>query len=194
VTAEKDLIYEVKVTLLGIQPPVWRRLHVPATYSFWDLHLAIQDSMGWLNSHLHEFLVVPAARRRSLRIGVPDDNAFPGDEPILPSWDIPITKYLSARRNQAAYNYDFGDDWQHSVLVESVLPALPGTAYPACVDGRRRCPPEDIGGVPGYEQFLTAVRDPNHEEHESYLNWVGGSYDPEAFEAKAVRFDNPEKR
>jgi hypothetical protein len=190
----KDKVYEIKVTLQGIKPPIWRRLHVPATYSFWDLHVAIQDAMGWLDYHLHEFRVVPAPRRRSLRIGIPDEDGFFDDVPILPGWEVPIAKYLSSRRRRARYAYDFGDGWEHSLLVERVRPAVAGEPCPACVGGRRRCPPEDVGGPYGYEEMLAALADPDHEEHQSYLTWVGGAFDPEDFDPAAVRFDDPQKR
>jgi hypothetical protein len=192
--SKQDTIYEIKVTLRGVRPPIWRRLHIPATYSFWDLHVAIQDAMGWMDSHLHEFRVVPAPGHPSLSIGIPDEDDFDGDESTLPGWKIPITKFLSVRRKRASYTYDFGDGWEHSVLVEKVLQAVPGARYPACVSGRRHCPPEDVGGVPGYENFLMAIRDPTHEEHESYLTWVDGPYDPEAFDPSAVHFDDPQER
>jgi hypothetical protein len=100
----------------------------------------------------------------------------------------------SAERNRANDTYDFGDDWQHSVLVERILPAVPDAIYPACVEGRRKCPPEDVGGTRGYEEFLAAIRDPEHEEHDSYLTWVGGAYDPDAFVPQAVRFWDPQQR
>jgi hypothetical protein len=187
-------ILQIKVTLRGIRPPIWRRLQVPASYSFWDLHVAIQDAMGWLDYHLHEFRVVPGLRRRSLHIGIPDDENWPGGRPILPGWEIPVSRYLSAKGAQANYAYDFGDGWKHTVVVEDVLPRVSGAIYPRCVAGRRKCPPEDVGGVWGYERFLAALADPADEEHESYLTWVGGSYDPKDFDADSIRFDDPEKR
>ena len=191
---KREAILQIKVTLRGIRPPIWRRLEVPASYSFWDVHVAIQDSMGWLDYHLHEFRVVPGPRRRSLLIGIPDEDAFVGQRPIQPGWEVPILRYLSAKGARAEYAYDFGDGWKHIIVVEDVLPRVPGATYPRCVGGRRKCPPEDVGGVWGYEQFLSALADPTHEEHESYLTWVGGSYDPDGFDARAVRFDDPEKR
>ncbi len=194
VTSRKDTILQFKVTLRGVRPPVWRRIQVPATYTFWDLHVAIQDSMGWRDYHLHLFRVVPGPRRRSLRIGIADDDGFLGDPVSLPGWDIPVARYLNRRGQRAKYVYDFGDGWQHSLLLERVLPREAGVAYPRCLDGRRRCPPEDVGGVPGYEEFLEALRDPQHGAHEEYLVWVGGSFDPAAFDAESVKFDDPEKR
>jgi hypothetical protein len=184
-----ETVFQIKVTLQGVRPPVWRRLQVPATYSFWDLHVAIQDAMGWLDYHLHQFRVVPAPRHRSLLIGIPDDDAFEGDPPVLPGWEIPIRKYLSLKRNTASYEYDFGDGWRHRIVLEQVVPRQPGVRYPICVAGARRCPPEDVGGVQGYEEFLRAIADPEHEEHDSYLTWVGGAFDPQA-----IRFWDPEER
>ena len=187
-------ILQIKVTLRGIRPPIWRRLQVPASYSFWDLHVAIQDAMGWVDYHLHEFRMVPVSGRRPLRIGIPGEEALMSEQPTLPGWEIPTLRYLSAKGAQAAYTYDFGDGWKHTVVVEDVLPRVSGAIYPRCVAGRRKCPPEDVGGVCGYERFLSALADPTHEEHEGYLIWVGGSYDPEGFDADSVRFDDPEKR
>lgn len=177
-----------------ITPRIWRRLQVPATYSFWDLHVAIQDAMGWLDCHLHEFLVPITPGSESLSIGIPDEDRFEGDPEILPGWEIPIARYLTPKRNTIAYVYDFGDDWHHRVVLQRSLPRQTDTSYPLCVAGERKCPPEDVGGPPGYEMFLEAIADPRHEEHESYLTWVGGSYDPEAFAPEAVRFWDPAKR
>jgi hypothetical protein len=186
-------ILQIKVTLRGIRPPIWRRLQVPASYSFWDLHVAIQDAMGWVDYHLHEFRVAPVSGHRPLCIGIPGEEALMSEQPILPAWEIPVLRYLSAKGAQAVYTYDFGDGWKHTVAVEDVLSRVPGAIYPRCVAGRRKCPPEDVGGVWGYERFLAALADPADEEHESYLTWVGGSYDPEGFDADSVRFDDPEK-
>jgi hypothetical protein len=191
---KKRQILQVKVTLRGIRPAIWRRIQVPASYSFWDLHVAIQDAMGWLDYHLHEFRIVPAPRRRSIIIGIPSEEFFPGQRPTQPGWEVPILRHLSAKGTRAEYLYDFGDGWKHVVEVEDLIPREPGHSYPQCIDGRRKCPPEDVGGVWGYEKFLSAIRDPRHEEHESCLTWVGGSYNPDDFDPSAVRFDDPEKR
>lgn len=189
-----DTVFQFKVTLRGIRPPIWRRIHVPAAYSFWDLHVAIQDAMGWLDSHLHEFRVTPAPGRPSLHIGIPDDDPFLGDVPVLPGWEIPVRRYLTPSHNRAVYIYDFGDNWQHSILLEKVLPVAPGVVNPVCVAGRRRCPPEDVGGPWGYASFLDAIHDPTHEEHESYLTWIGGPFDSEEFSPESVHFDDPAER
>jgi hypothetical protein len=181
------------VTLHGILPPIWRRLLVPGDYTFWDLHVAIQDAMGWLDYHLHEF-AVPGPQGRTLRIGIPHDDEFIGEEPPRAGWEIPIARYLDAKRNRATYLYDFGDGWTHRLLVEAVTARPAGTQLPVCLAGRRQRPPEDVGGLDGYEEFLRAIADPEHEEHDSYLEWVGGSFDPESFDPRAVEFTDPDWR
>lgn len=187
-------IYQFKVTLLDIRPTIWRQIQVPSTYSFWDLHVAIQDAMGWLDYHLHEFQIPDPETSQLVRVGIPDDDALEGDDRVLPGWDIPISDYFSPENRSARYTYDFGDDWNHTVKLENVVPGLPGIRYPMCSGGARRCPPEDVGGPPGYREFLRAIRNPKHEEHDSYLEWVGGAYDPESFEPTRVRFANPRRR
>jgi hypothetical protein len=94
----------------------------------------------------------------------------------------------------ARYEYDFGDGWQHEVTLEAIVPAQAGRRYPICLAGERACPPEDCGGVPGYENLLEVMRDPEHEEYESMLQWVGGRFTPERFDPRTVKFDDPRKR
>lgn len=190
----KKLAHQFKVTLKDIEPTVWRRIVVPSSYSFWDLHVAIQDSMGWLDCHLHVFRLRNPDTGVAEQIGIPDDDAFEGAEPYLPGWDIPIEQYFRQPGDRADYDYDFGDGWEHEVVLEEVAARVPKAKYPRCLDGARKCPPEDCGGVPGYEEMLTALRDPTHEEHENMLQWVGGRYDPAEFDPQRVRFNNPEKR
>ena len=171
----KTLAHQFKVTLKGIEPTVWRRIVVPATYSFWDLHVAIQDSMGWLDCHLHAFRLRSPESDEAVEIGIPDDDVFEGVEPFLPGWEIPIAAYFGKPGARAEYEYDFGDGWEHEVVLEEITVRAPKVKYPICLDGSGACPPEDCGGVPGYEEMLTALRDPTHEEHESILEWVGWS-------------------
>jgi len=107
---------------------------------------------------------------------------------------IPISAYFSLQNPHALYTYDFGDGWEHSVTLEAILPQEPGLDYPRCLGGERACPPEDCGGTYGYAEFLAAIRDPEHEEHQSMLEWVGGAFDPEHFRPEAVQFDDPGER
>lgn len=189
-----NLTYQFKVTLTESEPEIWRRIVVPAAYTFWDLHVAIQDSMGWLDYHLHVFRVRNPDMGKTDQIGIPDDDPFEGDEPFLPGWEIPMAQYLKQTGDRADYEYDFGDGWEHDIVLEKISARVPRTKYPICIDGARACPPEDCGGIPGYEEMLNVLLDPNHEEYSSTLEWVGGGFDPSAFDPRKLRFDNPKKR
>lgn len=185
---------QFRIALVEIEPVIWRRIEVPASYSFWDLHVAIQDAMGWLDYHLHLFSVRNPGTGRIDKIGIPDAGAFEGDVVHLPGWEIPMRAYFERPGDHADYEYDFGDDWQHEIVLEAVRRREPGTRYPRCLAGARACPPEDCGGVHGYAEVLTTIADPDHEEYASTLQWLGGSYDPEAFDPPRVRFADPKKR
>lgn len=186
-------IYQFKITLKDIEPPIWRRIHVPETYTFWDLHVAIQDVMGWLDYHLHEFEMIHPATGMTVNIGIPDED-FDLDTEILPGWKQKIADYFSIENSKAEYIYDFGDNWIHEIKLEKILPQERGIKYPLCIDGKRACPPEDCGGTWGYENFLKIIMDPRHERYEELLEWVGGEFDPEHFDVREVHFDNPKKR
>jgi hypothetical protein len=187
-------VYQFKVLLLRVAPPIWRSIQVPETYSFWDLHVALQDAMGWLDYHLHLFRVITPATAKVVQIGIPDDDPFEGDEPTLPGWEIPIADYFSRPGLVAQYEYDFGDGWEHELTFEAIVQRQHGKKYPLCVGGARACPPEDCGGVGGYETLLTVIQTPTHEEYASTLQWLGGRFDPEKFDPRKVRFDDPARR
>lgn len=187
-------VYQFKLVLVGVAPPVWRRIQVPETYSFWDLHVALQDAMGWLDYHLHVFRVTGPGAGEVEQIGIPDDDPFEGDKPTLPGWEIPITRHFLRPGTAVPYEYDFGDGWEHELTLEAILPRQAGQKYPLCVDGARACPPEDCGGVYGYENLLTVIQDPTHEEYESTLEWLGGRFDSDRFDPKRVKFDDPARR
>lgn len=190
----KSLAYQFKITLKGIDPPIWRRIQVPARYTFWDLHVAIQDSMGWLDYHLHMFRLPDPRTGRPVEIGIPDEHPFEDDVPCLPGWEIPMAAYFPKPGATAQYEYDFGDSWNHEILLEEVVERIPKDRYPKCLDGARACPPEDCGGVWGYEELLATITDPSHEEYESMIAWLGGGFAADAFDPRRVRFDSPAKR
>ena len=190
----KKLMFQFKVRLKDIEPAIWRRIVVPASYNFWDLHVAIQDSMGWLDYHLHVFRVVNPETKEIDEVGIPDDEPIDDGLEYLPGWELPIVAYFIELGDTADYNYDFGDGWEHEIVLEGVLLKDPKTKYPKCIGGAQACPPEDCGGIGGYESLLKIIRDPSHEEHESMMEWLGGKYDPKAFDQKKVNFDNPKKR
>ena len=184
-------ILRLRVQLRYIEPAIWREIEVPGEYNFWDLHVAIQDAMGWQDSHLHAFRV--GEGRNAVTIGVPDPDGF-DDAPVLPGRKVPVRQYLEKPGQRVQYDYDFGDGWEHDVVLQEVAERRPRLKYPWCVGGARACPPEDCGGPPGYEELLETLSDPAHPEHASMLEWLGGPFDPEAFDPDAVRFDDPKKR
>ena len=187
-----DQVHQFKITLKGIKPQIWRRIQVPETYTFWDLHVAIQDAMGWEDYHLHEFTFTLPLTKIKVCIGIPMEDDL--EETMLPGWEIIIHDLFTLESPNGDYYYDFGDGWQHSVTLEKILPREAGVIYPRCIDGKRACPPEDCGGIGGYAEFLEAIRDPAHELHEDMLDWIGGEFDPEDFDANEVKFDDPAKR
>lgn len=188
-----DRVYQFKITLKGSKLSIWRRIQVPETYTFWDLHVAIQDAMGWADYHLHCFKMIRPSTGMEVEIGIPDED-FDWDIKILAGWRQKIADYFSLANPMANYRYDFGDDWCHRIELEKILPREKEIDYPICIKGKRACPPEDCGGVWGYENFLAAINDPNHEEHEEMLGWIGGEFDPEEFSIRQVHFDDPDER
>ena len=174
-------IYQIKVTLRYTRPPIWRRLLVPAGLTLDALHDVLQAAMGWDDSHLHEFHI------GSKRFGKSDPNdRRMGLDPIGNDRTTHLYRVLGKVGAKAMYTYDFGDSWEHAIVVEKVLPPEAGVAYPVCVAGKLQGPPEDCGGVPGYYNLLEALRDPDHEEHADLLDWVGGEFNPDAFSVDEV--------
>lgn len=187
-------VYQFKITLKDIKPPIWRRIQVPETYSFWDLHVAIQDAMGWLDYHLHDFEMFHPTTGEKVKIGMPSDDDELYELEIIPEQKQKIADWFFVEDKAVDYSYDFGDNWEHKIKLEKILPRDKNIQYPICITGKRACPPEDCGGPPGYEYFLDAIQDPTHEEHESMLRWVGGEFDSEHFDKNEVVFDDPDER
>lgn len=179
--AGTNAIYQLKITLLEVDPPVWRRLLVPADTTLGDLNFILQAAMGWTNSHLHQFT-----------IGGTDysDPRFELDD-AEDEFGVTLAEVALRERLRFEFRYDFGDRWEHEVTVEKILSAESNKRYPVCVAGERACPPEDCGGPWGYAEFLEAIRDPKHEEHDSMLEWIGGAFDPEAFDLAALNKSLP---
>ncbi len=183
---------QLLIILKDTDPLVWRRIQVPAKYSFWDLHVAIQDAMGWQDSHLHEFVLFDTKNERLLHIGIPDEDTLE-ELPCLAGWKTPIERYLNYGVDPVRYRYDFGDDWKHTLEFEGMVSSDGGT-YPRCVAGAGSCPPEDVGGTRGYAEFMKTIRNKRHKEREEMLAWAGGSFDPHEFNAESITFDDPQKR
>lgn len=184
---EKDFkqVYQFKITLKNTKPSVWRRIQVPDTYTFWDLHVAIQDAMGWEDAHLHEFKIRQSTLKRKTIFGIPDEDSGWDIIEILPGWKHKIADNFSIDFKKAEYTYDFGDDWEHIITLEKILPRDKGVSYPRCIQGKRACPPEDCGGIWGYEEICQGK-----SEFQDYYK----GFDPKCFDANNVHFDNPEKR
>jgi hypothetical protein len=176
-------VYQLKITLLRMPPPVWRRVQVRSNITMAELHETIQAAMGWTDSHLHEF-VAPFG----MRFGRPDyDGVGDFGDPPSDERRVKLHKVLVAEHDKLRYDYDFGDDWQHSVVLEKILPVDPAVRYPVCVKGKRACPPEDVGGMWGYAEYIDAVNNPSHEQHAEMVEWRGeSSVDPEAFDLAEV--------
>jgi hypothetical protein len=176
--SKAERILQLKVTLAEVKPPVWRRLLVPAEMSLAKLHDALQDAMGWTNSHLHCFGI---ERRRIGMVGVEEDSPELEDERR-----VRISSVLPKKGAKLVYRYDYGDDWEHVIEVEDVTVPDRRLAYPLCIAGARACPPEDCGGAGGYEDLLRALAEQEDDRHDELLTWVGGYFDPEGFDANAV--------
>ncbi len=186
-------VVSLRVDLVGIEPPIFRCIEVPDDYTFFDLHVALQDAMGWLDCHLHVFVVPGVARGKPTLIGIPDADGF-AEMSTQPGWGVPISRFLSKPGDSVAYEYDFGDGWQHQITVQGVRERKLRERLPSCIDGARACPPEDCGGPFGYQHLLEVLSDPSHEEHGEMREWIGGRFDPARFDPKRVQFDDPQER
>jgi hypothetical protein len=169
-------VYQLKVTLCDVRPAVWRRLLVPGRLTLARLHHVLQIAMGWEDSHLHAFRVGDATYGMA---------GLEGDLDFEPEEKVRVSQVLPDQKARLVYEYDFGDSWEHDVVVEKVLPAEAAPA-PRCLDGRRACPPEDCGGVPGYQHLLKVLANPAHEEHEEMQEWAGEHFDAARFEVEEV--------
>ncbi len=169
-------VYRLKITLADVRPPVWRRVDVLGRTTLPRLHQIIQAAMGWNDAHLHVF------RAGQLQYGVPDPEL-----PFVNERRVRLDDVVSTAKESFSYVYDFGDHWLHTVLVESISPAEAGTQYPRFIGGRGACPPEDVGGPPGFESFVNIISDPSHPQHAAMSRWVGGRFDPAALDVGEIR-------
>jgi hypothetical protein len=180
--------YQLRVHLVGIEPAIWRRLLVPDTASLQNLHYAIQDAMGWNNTHLHVF------RRGDLRFDDPRMRFEPEDDSNLDERYSLLRDVFDTGGATIEYVYDFGDDWRHVIEFERAIAPEPGRQYPTVIGGERACPPEDCGGIHGYEELIEALRNPSHPEHDSMREWAGAEFDPERVNLFGRRSDVERQR
>lgn len=170
-------VYQLKVTLKYLRPPIWRRFLIASTANLSELHTTLQIVMGWTNSHLHDFIM------DNVQYGEPNEEFF---DAMKDESKFRLSQLLRLEKEKLLYNYDYGDGWEHEVLLEKILPFAHDMTLPLCIKGKRACPPEDIGGIPGYAMFLEAINDPSHPEHEEMREWVGGDFDAEHFDIDEV--------
>lgn len=175
VTQLTALQYQLRVELKGIEPLIWRRILVPENVALPKLHVILQWAMGWSNSHLHEYEI---GRRR---YGMRDDD-WGDDDPPLDERRVRLKPLIESGVRRFTYLYDFGDHWEHTVKIEDLVSPKSGAAPVLCTAGENACPPEDVGGPPGYFEFLAALKDPANEQHSDMLRWIGGAFDPAAFD------------
>lgn len=191
------MVMQFKITLNQSVPKVWRRIVVPAEYTFFALHCAIQDAMGWNDSHLHEFRFTnKQARRDDVRIGTPMPDDDYGDELIDERGSL-LADYFGTNALQCVYSYDFGDGWEHTILLEKTFMNVRGKRYPECIAGAQACPPDDCGGLGGYDHLRNVLKNKKHREHRDMLEWLGLEYasefDSNHFDPKEVVFSDPDE-
>jgi hypothetical protein len=177
-----DSIARLKITLDDVEPQVLRRIEVPLNIRLDRLHLVLQAAMGWTNSHLWEIRV------REVGFGPPGMREFAGFQggPLNAAKATLIDVLENIGAKTLKYLYDFGDGWEHTIKLERILDPAPGVSYPLLIAASGACPPEDIGGVPGYEEFLAAIADPEHERHDEIVEWHGDDFDPSAVDADRI--------
>ena len=175
-----SVVYQIKVTLKGSKPLIWRRMQVTSTTTFAQLHQILQCVMGWEGYHLYRFDI------SGMEYGDPSMlEEMEGED----ARRVTLETLVRGEKDKFLYEYDFGDSWDHELLVEKGLPYEAGKRYPVCLTGKRACPPEDCGGVWGYVSFLEAIHDPEHPEHEEMREWIGGEFDREVFALDEVNVE-----
>jgi len=210
----KQRTYELRITLNGTKPPIWRKVAVPADIALGELHDVIQIAMGWTDSHLHQFILRDKSLKptkeeltRALQKGFTDPSIFSrmhGERVFVPTTDpmggpidmggegdededdVTLAEVCPKVKSSLLYEYDFGDGWEHTIEVQKITEPAEGAVYPVCLSGKLACPPEDCGGVWGYYNLLETIADPDHEMHEELSEWLGDEFDPEAFDLDEV--------
>ena len=172
--------FQLKITLMGIKPPIWRRVLVSNAVTLDELHHILQIAMGWTDSHLHMFMI------GQKRYGVPVPEWDLLDEGMLDESKVRLKTVLKSPKNTINYEYDFGDGWLHKIELEKKLDFNPAEELPTFVKGRRGCPPEDVGGVWGYQNFPEIYQDDQHPEHDEMVEWAGEYYHPEKLDIDEI--------
>jgi hypothetical protein len=180
IQSEPEAVFQLKASLDGIRPSIWRRIQVRGDITLFKLHKILQVVMGWYDYHLHQFVIngesysVISIEADMLGDDFKDEKRFK------------LNRVIPGEKFKFTYEYDFGDSWGHTILVEKIFRPEEELKAPICLKGKRAAPPEDCGGVGGYYHLLKALRDPKHPEHAYLLTWAGDEYDPEYFDADVV--------
>ena len=179
--------YHIKISLDKTNPLIWREILVPDNYTFYQLHHTLQIVMGWTCSHLFEFNI------EGFQVGYVFDDVMEDISHVINCRDARLDELITHKGESFTYWYDFGDSWDHLIEFEGEHEKQ-SAKYPICLAGERACPPEDVGGIPGYENFLSIIKNPKNKERKELLEWAGGKYDSEKFDPKKVKFHNPKTR
>lgn len=186
--------FQLKITLSDSKPPIWREIIVPADYTFFDLHVAIQDAFGWTDCHLHQFFIGSPYKSGSIIIAWPHPDDMCD---VIDERELELDKYLSNPKDKIYYEYDFGDGWMHKIELRKVLDNDAESEYPQLIGGARACPPEDCGGMWGYYNLIEIIKDSKHKEHEEMMEWMGfddpSEFDPEHFDKDEIEFESPKE-
>ncbi len=174
-------IYQLKVTLAESKPPIWRRILVASDMDLGLFHNILQDVMGWTDNHLHQFTV------RGVTYSAPYEDMVHGFEmDFKDESKYKLSQLLKKEKASLTYEYDFGDSWQHKIVLEKILPHDDSMMIPSCIKGKRACPPEDCGGVWGYENLIAIIQDPKHPEYQDMREWLEEDFDPERFDLDEI--------
>jgi len=188
-------LFQLKITLHGSKPPIWREIIVPVDYTFFDLHVAIQNAFGWADCHLHQFFTAsPYKRGRSYKnIAWP----MPDMEIEIDERKAKLSEYFKKLKDVRYYEYDFGDSWMHKIELRKISANDQKLRHPQIIDGARACPPEDGGSLWGYYNLIEIIKNPKHKEHKDMMEWLGiddpDEFDPEHFNKDEVEFEDPKK-
>jgi hypothetical protein len=175
-------IYQIQIALRGFKPKIWRRILIPSDLLLSDFHKIIQTTMGWTNLHLHQFI----KNRTFYMVKDSDDDMWNTNDVDYENEKTRVSDLLKKGKDKIIYEYDFGDGWEHDIILEKILPVDNNIIYPVCVAGKMNCPPEDCGGVWGYSRMLEILKQPAHEEYENLIEWLGGEFDPEYFDKDEI--------
>ncbi|MEJ5317912.1 MAG: plasmid pRiA4b ORF-3 family protein [Tenuifilum sp.] len=174
-------IFQIQIALRGFKPKIWRRILIPENLLLSDFHKIIQTTMGWTNSHLHHFI-----KDKTYYSPRMEDDDFWDDSCNVDYKKMRIADILKAEKEKVIYEYDFGDSWEHDILLEKILPYDSKLVYPLCLKGKMNCPPEDCGGIWGYANMLEILKNPKHKEYKELKEWLGVEFYPEFFDIDEV--------